>query len=76
MVSRKRFFALAAGRTLSFLQDAFADPAPSGTSSSPPPASHDDLLYEAMALGIDPATVADSDLADVVARARDAAKGD
>jgi len=76
VVSRKRFFALAAGRTLSFLQDAFADPAPAETSASPPPTNRDDLLYEAMALGIDPATVGDSDLAEVVARARDAAKGD
>ncbi len=70
MMSRKEFFMAAAAETISFLRTALSDPPDSSSPADTAPTAGNDLLYEAMALGIDPATVDASHLPDLVARAR------
>jgi len=70
MVSRKEFFKSAARETFTFLRSNFSAPPSANPPIAPTPPTTDDLAYEAMALGIDPATVDASQLPDLVARAR------
>ena len=70
MVSRKEFFIEATARTVSFLRTTFSDSPDHSSPADAAPHATDDLLYEAMALGIDPGTVDASQLPDLVARAR------
>lgn len=70
MISRKEFFGVAAGKTISFLMDALAPKADAQRLSTPPDTLSEEVLYEAMALGIDPATLDAEQLRRAIVEAR------